>query len=70
MFNEDRLVVRLQDWEIERLLVERKKVTLDILQKLEQLHPHGVGHLTQDCEVVGEEGRASITASATFGHSR
>ncbi len=56
MLNADRPVVRLQDWEIERLLMERKKVTPNMLQRLAQLRPHGVGHLTQDCEIVGEEG--------------
>jgi len=56
MLNEDGPVVRLQDWEIEGLLAERKKVTLDMLHRLSQLRPHGQNHLTQDCEVVGEEG--------------
>ena len=56
MLNEDRPVVRLQDWEIERLLMERKKVTPNMLGRLAQLRPRGVGHLTQDCEIVGEEG--------------
>lgn len=56
MLTDDGPVVRLQDWDIERLLVERKKVTQDMLQRLEQLRPHGDGHRMQECEIPGEDG--------------
>lgn len=56
MINEDGPVVHLQDREIERLLAERKKVTPQMLERLSQLCPHGENHLTQDCEIIGDEG--------------
>lgn len=56
MPNEDEPAVRLQDREIERLLVERKKLTTPMLQRLSELRPHGESQLTQDCEIVGDEG--------------
>ena len=42
MLHADTPVVRLQDWEIERLIMERKKLTQDMLLKLAQLRHHGV----------------------------
>ena len=54
--NDDGPVVRLQDREIEALIAERKKVTPEMLQKLSQLRPAGDNKLTQDCEVIGEDG--------------
>ena len=55
MLNEEGPVVRLQDWQIERLLAERKKVTPDMLQRLSTLRPQGRDQQTQDCEILGEE---------------
>jgi len=43
MLNEDGPVVRLQDWEIEGLLAERKKITLDMLQT-QNRHLMGIKH--------------------------
>jgi hypothetical protein len=56
MINEYEPVVRLQDWEIERLIAERKKVTPQMLQRLSQMRPYGENQLTHDCEIVGDEG--------------
>lgn len=56
MLNIDEPLVRLQDWEIQSLLAERKKMTPAMLERLSELRLTGQGHRRQECEVVGEEG--------------
>ena len=59
MLNEDGPVVRLQDWQIERLFWNARKLRLHMLQKLVQLRPHGVGHRHRTVKSVGKKGVSS-----------